>query len=191
MRLIPDFSNIQLSRREKIMILAGALVVSLVAADRLVWSPWRQYGRKLDKSLSELSMQAQGQEMLLSRQASVRAEVAAYKDFIHPSRSPELEMAEFLREIEELGRQSNVSLPEIKPLPTNASQYFTEFGLEVRFEAGLLDWMKFVYQTESSHSLFVIDKASAARADANSEMLKGSMQIRKMVLNDDSIEALK
>jgi len=164
------------------LLLAGSVIISLVIADRMVVGPWQEYNKKLSVSIAELEERATGQEMLIKRKATVEKQVTAYQEYLKEGRSPEMEMADFLKEIENMGRTSAVALPEMRPLVTIASEHSQEYGVEVHFEGRLQDWLRFVYRVEVSPSLFVIEKAVVGRGDQGTALLKGFLHIRKLVL---------
>ncbi len=179
---IPDLSKI--SKREKLMIAFGAIVLFVMVSDRLVLGPWLEYSSAMDKEIAELEQTYKGRRKLVSRKPYVMQDVEAYKHFMNTGRSPEVEMASFLTEIENLGRRSGISLQEVSPLSSIEDEHTVSYGLEIHYEATMKEWIKFVYLIESSPSLFVVEKAVLGKQDEDADILRGFFQIRKPVLKE-------
>jgi Tfp pilus assembly protein PilO len=174
----------RMSRREQIMFIGGVLIVCIVLTDRLFVSPWWGYLQKIKKETLKLERLVSQQHRLIQRKDSVLTDVNTNRDYLKAGDAAEVEIAEFLREIEMLGDQSNVALHDIKPLPTEVTDLYQEYFLQVHYEASLDAWTKFVHLIESSPSLIVIDRAILSRTEETPGLLKGYVQIRRMVLND-------
>lgn len=166
------------------MIAVGAVVLFLVAGDRLVLGPWLDHGAKLTKQIRGLENGIKGQRKILARRNIIQSEARVYGSFLQKARTPEIEMASFLKEIEDLARQSGVSLQEVRPLPSSAGDLFREFSLDVNFAAKLTDWLTFVHAVESSASLFTIERAQVGIEEEGKETLKGQMRISRRVLTE-------
>ena len=96
----------------------------------------------------------------------------------------EVELAAFLKEIENLAAQSQLSLQEVRPISTEGGEWYQEYGLEVHCLASLAEWTKFVYLIESSTSMLTIERAAMGLEKEGSKTLKGSMRIKRLVLLD-------
>ncbi len=179
---LPDFSK--MSKREQIAIAVGSIIVMLVITDRLVFSPWFNYRKKLQKEIRSLEQIAAGRNLLLSRQGSITIDQELYKKYLHTGGSSEVEIAAFLKEVEDLAAQSQVSLQEVRPLNTEGGEWFEEYGLEVHYLAALPEWTRFVYLVDSSPSLLTIERADVGLEKEGSKTLKGSMRIKRLVLLD-------
>lgn len=177
---LPNFSA--MSSREKIMISIGIGVLLIVFADRFVVAPWWSYISKIRSETAKLDRLVVQQNQVIDRKDKVMEDVEAFKDMFREGKSPEIEMASFLREIEMLGRKSNVSLQEIRPLPSLSADLYQEYGLEVNYECNLKEFTNFVYLIETSPSLFVIERASLQIKEEGSDVLEGSLRIRRMAL---------
>lgn|GEM_PF-1516168 len=185
---LPDFSK--MSKREKIAVAIGAMILMLVVADRLVLSPWLDYRKKLKKEIRELEQTAAGRNLLLSRQGSIFIDQELYKRYIHKGESSDVEIASFLKEIESLAAQSQVSLQEVRPLNTEGGEWYEEYGLEVHFLSSLPQWTKFIYLLDSSSSLITIERNDMGLEKEGSKTLKGVIRIKRLVLNDQPAKKL-
>jgi len=169
-----------MSKREKLVVAAGILFLTVAVADRFVVTPWWGYLKKTNKEIVSLQRTVEQQRRLIEYKANVESEVKAYKQFMSAGTSEEVAMASFLREIEKFAQQSEVQLSEIRPLEAETSEFYTEYGLEVQFECNLTAWITFVYLVEDSPSLFVIKKGALTLSESQSDLLKGYLRIRRL-----------
>jgi Tfp pilus assembly protein PilO len=179
---LPDFKKI--SKRERIAVAVGVCILFAVLSDRLVVAPWMNHRNKMIKEIKMLEQTAAGRKLLLSRMASITVDEERYKKYIHMGQSSEVELAAFLKEIENLAAQSQLSLQEVRPISTEGGEWYQEYGLEVHCLASLAEWTKFVYLIESSTSMLTIERANVGLEKEGSRTLKGSMRIKRLVLLD-------
>jgi len=181
---LPDFSKI--SKRERMMVMVGGAILILVLADRLVLSPWWDYIQKVKKEIKKTEQEVIQQNKLLRHKETVLEKLNQYQKYIHVGETPEIEMAAFLREIETLGKQSGVNLQEVRPLTSNVTDIYQEYGLEVNYQCGLFECLDFIYQIEKAESLLVIEKAVLGFNEQDKEMLQGHLRIRRVVMQAES-----
>ena len=177
---LPDLTK--MSRRERMMAVVGAAIVFVVLADRLAISPWWNYIKKIRKETKTFEEGLNQQKKLLSRKESILSEVDDLKTYLKPGGSPEMEMASFLREVEAIGKRSQLSLQEVKPLPTNSNELYQEYGLEAHYEGTLEQCVNFIYSVENGPGLFTIEKALMGTTQENPTLLKGYFRVRRTIM---------
>jgi len=182
---LPDLSKI--SKRDKMILYAGAVVLFLVGGYYLAVTPWLEYRSKIKKQIKSLELVAQENNFLLSREMDILRERALYEKHVHFGVSSEVEIALFLKEIESLAGQVQVSLQEIRPLGTEFGEWHREYGLEVRFVAQLPNWIRFVHALENAATLFTISKVQMEKDAEDPRVLKGVMQVRKLVVSKEPL----
>lgn len=176
----------KISKRERIMIITGAVVLMVVASDRLVFGPWTHYIKKVRHEIVETEIRVAQAKKLFERKEATFQEGEAYRSFLKLGQTPELEMAALLREIEQLSRQADVSLQEVKPLQAEKTEDYEEYGVEVYFESEFPALLEFIEKIESSEFVLVIEKASILRKDEESGILKGFLRIRRLVMTESA-----
>jgi len=176
----------KMSKRERVMVVAGALILLIVVSDRLVLSPWSHYITQVRREIAETEERVAQAQKLYERKDSIFQEGEAYRAFIALGQTPELEMAALLREIDQLSREADVSLQEVKPLPADKTEDYEEYGVEVYFESEFPQLLEFIEKVESSAFVFVIEKASIVRKDEDSGLLKGFLRIRRLVMTESA-----
>jgi len=174
----------KISKRERVMIITGAVILLFVASDRLVIGPWSHYIHKVRREIVETEIRVLQAQKLFERKEAVYQEGEAYRAFLTPAQTPELEMAALLREIEQLSQQADVSLQEVKPLPAEKTEAYEEYGVEVYFESEFPALLEFIEKVEGSGFVLVIEKASVIRKDEDSALLKGFLRIKRLVMTE-------
>ena len=168
------------------MIIAGAVVLLIVASDRLVIGPWSHYIKKVRREIVETEIRVLQAKKLFERKEVTYREGEAYRAFITVGQTPELEMAALLREIEQLSQQADVALQEVKPLQADKTEDYEEYGVEVYFESEFPQLLEFIEKVESSTFVFVIEKASIIRKDQETGLLKGFLRIKRLVMTESA-----
>ena len=176
---VPSLSS--LSRRERLLVMAGALVLSVVALDRGVLGPWLRHTRTIRQEVQRLEAMIRSDRELSRRKPLILGQAQAYQDYLSLAQSPEPDMASLLREIETLGSRSGVSLGQVKPLEGTAEGSSQGFAIEVDYKGSLQEWVHFVYLLQSSRSLFEIERATVARMEEGSGQVQGSLRLTSQV----------
>ncbi len=176
----------KVSKRERVMMIAGAAVLLVVASDRLVLGPWSHYINEVRKEIVETEIRVLQAKKLFERKDATYQEGEAYRSFLTLGQTPELEMAALLREIEQLSQQADVSLQEVKPLQAEKTEDYEEYGVEVYFESEFPQLLEFIEKVESSSFVFLVEKASVIRKDEESGLLKGFLRIKRLVMTESA-----
>lgn len=176
-----------LSRRERLMAIAGALVIAIVGMDRLVLGPWLRQMQATREDIRRLEHVIRSDRELLRRTPQILGQAEAYREYLQPAGQPaELDMASLLREVETLGSRSGVALGAVKPLQgAGEAQEAAEgeapeappLAIEVDYKGSLDEWVHFLYLLETSQALFDIERATVARIDEGSSQVEGSLRV--------------
>lgn len=168
----------KMSSRERLLAGAGILIVCLVLLDRGVLTPWWRYTQRINEEISKLDREIAARGIFLNRQAEIRGKVEGFRAMLRLAQSPEVEMANLVREIEALGSKSGVMLGPINPQPVTEPQgTYQEHALDVQYQGTLEQAARFLYSLESSTALFRIDRAELELERRDSDVLKGSVRI--------------
>ncbi len=172
----------KLSKREKqIFYLCVGLAVILIL-QLVVFKP-------LGNKLGDLNQDIQLLEAKLIkglRQEGQRDQILKnYKTlqaFSKLSGSDEEVVSEFLREIEKLARESDVSLSDLKPRAVNKRTMYKEYTIDIRAEATMKDTIVFLYRINDSALLLKADKLVFSLKEEGAYVLKVNMLISGIVL---------
>jgi Tfp pilus assembly protein PilO len=94
--------------------------------------------------------------------------------------SAEQQIARILIELENLGGLSGARISGIKPKPMKNYDFYSEFIIELRFEAQIEEAAKFIYEIQQSRELLKIEKLQLNIKSADSSLLEGYLQVRKI-----------
>jgi Tfp pilus assembly protein PilO len=173
---LPDLSKV--STRERLLAGAGVLIVCLVLLDRVVLTPWWRYTRRVNEEIRKLDREIAARGIFLSRQAEIQGKVEGFRSVIRLAQSPEVEMANLVREIDTLAVKSGVVLGPVAPQPvTEPLGTYQEHALDVQYQGTLEQAVRFVHALEASTALFRVDRADLELEKRDSDILKGSMRL--------------
>ena len=172
---LPRVSDLQ--PRERLLAAGCAVVLFVVALDRLVLGPWGRHAQAIQHEIREMEQALQSHQRLLARKDRVLAELGRYQQYLTPAIADDLQMAALLKEVEELAGQSQVHLNEVKPLTVETSGPAKHYSLEVRFECTLEEWVDFVFRLQSSPSLYEVARASLSAQEETPDRLVASLRL--------------
>ena len=170
------------SRRERLLAVAGAVVVISVLLDRTVTTPWWKHLSFLRQETQRIEHDLVTHEKLLVRRQGILAQAKRYERYVQPSPGSELQMATLLKEIETLAKQAQVSLEEIKPQPVAEAEVYENYSFEVFSECSLDQWIRLVHLIETSPSLFEIQKAKLSAKEGKTDVLSGYLLINAVAM---------
>lgn len=176
---IPTLSS--LSRRERLLAMAGLLVMAVMALDRGVLGPWLRHTRTIHQEIQRLEAMIRSDRELIRRKPQILGQTEAYQEYLRLDQSAEPDMASLLREIETLGSRSGVSLGQVKPLEGTTEASSRSFAIEVEYKGSLQEWVHFVYLLQTSRSLFDLERATVARMEAGASQVQGSLRLTSRV----------
>lgn len=176
---LPDPAT--MSSRERLLGAACLVVVSVVLLDRLVLGPWWEHTSHVRHDVARLEESIRRYEDMLSRKPQIMQEVERYRQYLRPDTAPEPTMAALIREVEALGKQSGVSLGDVKPLPGAVNDLYKELALEVQSTGTLEQWMEFVYLLQTSPTLFQLERATVGIREQGSDAVVGSLRLTSRV----------
>jgi Tfp pilus assembly protein PilO len=187
--MVKFFNLSKSSRRERILFVGAASVVALVILDRVVLNSWRKNIQSTRQEIKMLAQMVASNRKLLSRKKFILSELQSYSTYLRPGRSEEIEMAELLKEIEELAHESQVSLENIKRVSPVVGKFYQEYGVEVQCQSTLKQWVEFVHLIESSPSLIKIKRASLTVKGKDTNTLRGFLVVSKVVINAETSDS--
>jgi Tfp pilus assembly protein PilO len=145
--------------------------------------------RPLSNRLATLNQEVRAKEVELMKglrideqRDRILKEYKSYEGYLRIKGSDEEIISEFLREIERLGRESTVSLLDIKPQSTNKRGVYKEYIIEVRLEAPMKSIIDFLYRLNNSVLLLKVEKLVLSLKEESSDILKVNMSISGAVL---------
>jgi hypothetical protein len=167
----------QLKPRERLLASGAAAVVLLVGLDRLVLSPWLRHTRTVRQETRMMAQALKSHARLLTRESRVLAEMERHRQYFRPAIADDLQMAALLNEMERIAQDSKVLLKEVKPLAPEATESTKRYILDVRFACTMEEWVNFIYQLETSPSLYQVVRASLTKQEETPDRLSGAVRV--------------
>jgi hypothetical protein len=187
---LPKLPQIQLKPRERLIAAVSGLIVLGTVMDRLVLAPWWAHIRAVQSQTVQMEEELRRAARLLERRERVQAELAPYRRYLRPAvASDELQMASFVKSIEELAGRSQVQLKEIKPLETQVEGATRRYALDVQFDCTMEEWVELLYLLESSSELVELSRAELATQEDVPERLAARLRVVSTAVREEPAAA--
>lgn len=174
----------KLSRRDRTALFVCVLIVLVVATDRLIVSGIHSRLKSLDvRTVDEESSIKKSLRVLL-RKNQVAAEARQYAGYAVKARSSEEETTAFLKDLETMAGQANVSLLYVKPAAAAKSEaaarrYVATLECEGRME----EIVSFFYRIESFPGFLRIEKFAIEPKNKEATIVRCGVTVSKMMLS--------
>lgn len=176
----------ELSPNGRKILIVAAFFVLLAAFDRLFLGPSLNKLKEIDdKIVNEESIVRQNIKFLSYRERVAR-EAGLYKDFYAASvRSEEEIIAEFLKKIELLATQSQVTLSKVSPSAQDYQKERIKYFVSIDCSGKLEDISNFVYLINNSRELLKVEKMNFAANNRDAEKIQATMTVSRMIIGGD------
>lgn len=172
-----------MGRKERIGLIIAAAIVIAAIFDRIVVAPIGVSFKKID---SEIKMNerklAQGLNNIKQKDDILR-EYRKYLPYLKTSYSEGEEVAKLLEEIEGMGRNSGISIGDIKPRSSKQADIYRYYYIEIEAVGSMENLIKFLHQLGSSKQLYRAGRVSITIKDKESGAIKASILVTKVVLS--------
>ena len=173
---LPDVSK--LSRKERLYAVGCGLAVALLVLDRFVLTPWWQHTRHVREEIRRIERSMNTFQQMLDRHPQIAAEVDAYRAYLSEQGTEASDMAAVLREIEQLGQESGLTLAGVKPQPGLITERYQDYAVEVQYRGTMEQWLHFVYLLQTSKLLFEIERSTVTlKGEEEEEVLEGALRV--------------
>ena len=179
--MIPNIAN--LNKREKAAFSLAALVIGLKLSFDLILTPYFRGLDARDKEILHLRNKLAKAKRMAVRKAALEKDFQGFASVFKEDEgiSPEQQTARILIELERAGTKSGVNINDLKPRAIKNLEYYSEFVVELRLEAGIREIADFLYQLQQSRELFRIEKFELNIHSPDSALLYGYLEIHKIL----------
>ena len=171
-----------MSKREKMVFYAAALVISLVFLDRLMLGPILSKIQYLDEQVKQEETTVKNILRFMSQKDKIMREVQKYESVSSTSRSQEEDISLLLKEIENIAGKSSVYIVDIKPKGMQTGEFYNQYIVDVSCEAQMEQLLAFMYAVETSVKMLKIDKYSITPKTRGSRTTVCRMTISKLIM---------
>ncbi|MCM8781670.1 MAG: type 4a pilus biogenesis protein PilO [Candidatus Omnitrophica bacterium] len=168
------------TKRERLFFIITLCIILGVLAYIFVLEPvykkWNQLRLEAESARIRLFKDIK----LLASKESLEKAYGRYKDYIQKEENTGQEIASVLREIETTALNCGVKITSIKPKGEKQLKNYRKFTIELISEAKINQFLKFIYDLESSKKLLKVERLVLSLKGAQSDLLKGTLIIRKI-----------
>jgi len=172
----------RLSKREKTVLYAAVVCVSLVGIDRLVIGPITYKITSLDDQIRQKENSINKSLHMLSQKDRIKEEKAQYESFLNDPTPRKEIITSVLKEVEIIANKASVYLGNLKPIEGRSEGQPEKYEVSLNCEAEMRQIADFIYSIEQSNKLLIIEKFEAGPASKKSTKAKCSMTISKMTV---------
>ena len=172
----------RLSKREKIILMAAAAVLSILGAYHLVLRPIFGTFSSLSRQVVDLKTDIKKSVRLLSQKDQIMKEVQEYKDYSLSSKSPEEETVALLKFIEEMANKASINLLYVKPGGIKADEAGKRYFATLESEGPMPQLLTFFYDLETSNQLLRVEKYTLQPVTKGSSVVKCAATISRPTL---------
>jgi Tfp pilus assembly protein PilO len=168
----------RLSRNERILLAIAAFLISGLILFRGLIGPCMAFQAQLEQQLTQ-------KEARLIRYRELASLKLTSTDQIGQGsiKSDEQVMADFLKSIDGLAKQSNIKIQGVRPLPVETDELSKKYAMELQFSGDIEAIVKFLYEARGSSRSIVVQKLGIRTGGADSQSaLNGQMTAVKIVL---------
>jgi len=172
----------RLSKREKIILYAAAIVISLLLLDRLIISPVFNRINFLNAEIRAKEQSVKRNVRILSQKDKIIAESEKYASVLSHDKTEEEEMTSVMKEVENLASKNSVYLIDMKPSAVKTIGQSKQYIVNLGCEAQMGQLVEFMYGIENSKELLTIEKYQIGPKSKDSSVARCGMSISKISL---------
>lgn len=178
-----------LSKQERLLFFIALGMISLLLFDRLVIGPILSEMKVLERELAVRDLSISKNLRVLSFRDSIIERYSKVSSYFDPGDRTQQEIiADLLKKIENLARQQNISIANIKTGEMEDRIVLQEYRTNIECEGKLNDVFEFMHLLEQSDSLFQVIQYSLVPKAKGSEEVKCTMTVSRMLIAAEKIE---
>ncbi len=146
------------NKREKIILVATCAVILFSLLFRFIIEPLLAKNEILNKEIKVTQLKLKKYLRLLSQKEYLKSSYAKIASGVNIAQKGEDASTGILSEIENLARDSNLHIIDMRPQSQKSFSSYKESYVELRAEGGMQSCLKFIYNIENSLSLLAVKK---------------------------------
>jgi hypothetical protein len=180
-----------LSANEKKILAFAGLIVLVALFDRLLVAPSMNRLREIDESIAKEEVNVKQNLSFLAHRDRIIQESATFKDYyVKGVRAEEEVIADFLKKIEYLATESQVTLAKVSPDGQDYQKDFIKYRVTLECTGKMENITGFIYAVNNSPELLKVEKMSLLGNARDAEKIQATITISKMIMGaDPSVDA--
>ena len=169
----------EIKKREVALFYAIAGLLTIWFISRVVLSPFHEKLVTLDREVVLQEAKLRRGITLIERKEAISKEYDKYASFFSiQNYSDEESVANFLKEVEKISRETNLTILDMKPQKEAAKDKFSkEYQINIKAEANMEELIKFLYELHNSTILFSVERATLSPKSEDSSDLSIAMTV--------------
>lgn len=172
----------KLSKRERTIFYMTVAVVGLGVMDKFVLSPILHKITHLTEVIMQQEEEIKQSLIIKSEENRIVEETKAYKPYLSQALTEEKTITEFLKEVENIAKQSSVYLIDMKPTVKNEDVASSKYFVRLNFEAQMEQVMNFFYHVSTFNQLIKIEEFQLRPKTEGSSIISCDMSISKAIV---------
>lgn len=168
-----------LSKRERVILSAAVGVVIFAAGFNFLIAPILSKNDSLNKEITLTRAKLRKYRWLLSQKDYIQGKYSKFSSAAKLSVEEEDALTSALSELENLAKNANIRIIDLRPQATKSSDLYREIFIDLRAEGTMEGYLNFIYNLENSLSLLRIKKFQLS-ARPNTAVLEGSFSISRI-----------
>ena len=150
----------EIKKREVALFYAIAGLLTIWFISRVVLSPFHEKLVTLDREVALQEAKLRRGITLIEKKEAISKEYDKYASFFSiQNYSDEESVANFLKEVEKISRETNLTILDMKPQKEAAKDKFSkEYQINIKAEANMKQLVGFLYALTNSSLLFSVEK---------------------------------
>ncbi len=165
-----------LTQRERVILYATGALLAFALALNTVCAPWLRKAETLNREIALTRAKIQKYANLLARRDAIRKRSAAMAAQVNVSGAQTDPMVAALSELENIARQANVKITDVRPQQAGASSGYRQTVVDIRAEGDMEGFVKFSYDLDNSLALLRIRRFHLG-AKSGTALLEGTFSL--------------
>ncbi len=170
------------SRRERIVMGVAAFAVFAVFCDRVIVSSVSRRLGDLDAQIAAREAQIRKDLRIVAQKQRIEIQHVGYKPYLGTMSTENEEFTVFLKEVDNLARQSEVYVVDMKPSASKEMGGAKKYFINLNIEAQMAPLVSFLYAIEDSKKLMTVEKYQVMPKSKDSATAKCSILVSKLVI---------
>ena len=173
-----------LSSTGKKLFAIAFVIVAITLFDRLLISPTLSRMSAIDHDIDKETNSIKQDLRFLTYKQKINTESKSYEPYLSDKPLSEEEViSSFLKSIEVLAKKGNVTVAKVTPSSGSKEKEFVKYTADLECSGNLSDVVTFIHLIDTSHELMKVVKFSFSSKKAESDEIKATMTIHKVVIS--------
>ena len=171
---------VRLSPKEKIGLMIALSIMSFTFLDRLIVNPINNKIKRINREIKVTQAQLAFDLINVSQKEAIAKEFEKYAKYQKDAGSDEEKITVMLSALEDVGRDSGLTLLDIKPQQSDKDVTFKKYSIAVEAEGSVEQLISFLYKLNTSDNLYRVEKLRLNVRDKNAQQIKASIMVTKI-----------